>query len=457
MTPARRPPLLWDVLGEHLQEATFLWKQRQRSLLASDYVLTEIADGDEARLRAHLEGLVIGGRPVAERLLLPALEGEDPASIAAAACALLEFTEPDQLATVLDWFVQGADEVREGISHPLSLSARADVTPALVKLFPTLETSDQLFVLYVLRARQADTEAVLAQLSINGAEPELLTAAIRAARFAPRATADTLIRHGLGDANPRVRNAAIETGLVHGSRLAWGLCKRLMEAGEADARPALLAFALGGEQAELEALYAAVADPARRDEALWALGFSGRLSAAEAALAALREGGDRLAADAFALITGMPLASFLEEEAEEDEEEELLEDEEEGDEEQEEEEAPKAPDDSPLGGLPGPEVLPGKVRLEAVEAWWKKERPRFEPEGRYLLGAPLRPESVAAVLEAVPMRCRPVFGWELGIRSKDACRLEPLAWTHVQRAQLAASRELRSDSFTRTFSRWFTA
>jgi uncharacterized protein (TIGR02270 family) len=456
MKPKRRPPLAWDVLKEHLQEAAFLWKQRQRSLRASDYVLSEISEGDEARLLAHLEGLVIGGRPAAERLLIPALEGEDTASIASAACALLDSQEPDWLPTVLDWFVQGADEVRAGITRALALSARADVTPRLIQLFPSLDAADQVFALEVLRSRQADTGQVLTQLAAEREGPELLIAAIRAARFAPAATADVLIRQGLEDPEPRVRDAAIETGLIHGSRMAWALCRRLMEAGEPEARPALLAFALGGEQAELEALISAVGDPARRDEALWALGFSGRLSSAEAALAALRDAGDRLAVESFALITGLPLASVLGDEEEEDEDAEWAEDEE--DEEAAEEEEEESPEDeAALRVLPGPEALPGKVRVEAVEAWWKKARAGFEPNGRYLLGRPMKPESLPALLEEVPMRRRPVFGWELAIRSRDACRLEPLAWTFIQRKQLASARELRPDSLTRAFSRLFTA
>lgn len=456
MKSPRHPALAWDVLKEHLQEAAFLWKQRQRSLLASDYVLAEIAEGDEARLLAHIDGLVIGGRPAAERLLVPALEGEETPSIVAAACALLESKEPDWLPTVLDWFVQGADEVRAGISLALSLSGRADIISSLGKRFPSLDASDQVFALEVLRSRQADTGLALTQLAAEREGPALLIAAIRAARFAPNATADVLIRQGLEDPEPRVRDAAIETGLVHGSRMAWARCRQLIEAGEPEARPALLAFALGGEQAELEALIAAVGDPARRSEALWALGFSGRLAAAEAVLAALREEGDRVALESFALMTGLPVASVLEED-DEDEDEEEDDWAEEDEEPSEEEEVEGSEEDSALAALPGPEELPGKVRVATVEAWWKKARSSFEPGGRYLLGRPVKPESLPALMEEVPMRRRPVFGWEFAIRSRGTVRLEPLAWSFTQRKQLVAARELRPDSLTRAFSRLFSA
>jgi uncharacterized protein (TIGR02270 family) len=296
---------------------------------------------------------------------------------------------------------------------------------------------------------------VLSVRSSGSEEPEWLEAVLRAARFAPQAIADVWIRLGLESPEPRVRDAAIESGLIHGSRMAWSLCRKLMEAAEPDARPALLAFALGGEAPELEALIAAVGDPARRDEALWALGFSGRLSAAEAALATLRENGDWLAAESFALITGLPLASFLDEEAEEEEDDEWAGDDDEEEEPEEEEE--EASDEAVLEGLPGPEVLPGKVRVEAVDAWWREARARFEPGGRYLLGHPMQPGSLASVLEAVPMRRRAVLGWDLAIRSRGACRLEPLAWSEVQRKQQGAVGQLRPDSLTRSFSRLLTA
>ncbi|MFP2933139.1 hypothetical protein ACLESO_49930, partial [Pyxidicoccus sp. 3LG] len=85
LTPSPRPPerrtsapILWDIVEEHFQEAAFLWRQRERALRAPDQSLADIAEGDEPRLVAHLEGLLLAGPRAAERLLGPALREGTP-------------------------------------------------------------------------------------------------------------------------------------------------------------------------------------------------------------------------------------------------------------------------------------------------------------------------------------------------------------------------------------------
>ena len=80
------------IYEEHLDEAAFLWEQWERSLGSSRHVLSEVAE-EEERLRAHLDGLVLGGRAVAEELLVLALESDEGPRVTAAAFALLEGSE----------------------------------------------------------------------------------------------------------------------------------------------------------------------------------------------------------------------------------------------------------------------------------------------------------------------------------------------------------------------------
>jgi len=438
------------VLEVHLEEATFLWAQWEHALWAPDYVLAELAQREEQRLLAHIDALVLGGRPVAERLLLPALQGEEVSAISAAALALLGAEDVDWRKTVLEWLAEGAEELISGIRRGVELSPREDLTPALLALVPSLPPNEQAGVLAALRFRQADASEALGKVKL-GEDVTLRVEAVRSARFVSRPLGEELVRIGLGDSEPRVRDAALEAGLVLGSRQAWTRCRRLLEAGGEVPRIALLALAVGGEGTDLEALGAALKDPALRDEALWALGFSGRLAAAELAFQSLQEVGDRLAAESFAAITGLPLGPpFLEEEEqdEEDFDEELVDAGAEG----EEEEAP-APEAPPAELLPGPEVLPGKVVVDRVDRWWADARRRFEPAGRYLRGQPLTVELVCAALEGEPLRRRPVLAWELAIRSQGACQLESRTWTHVQRAQAQKAAGLRSDLLARSFDR----
>jgi uncharacterized protein (TIGR02270 family) len=84
--------ILWDVVEEHLDEAEFLvelWLAARRSPL---YTLPELERGPEPRLVAHVDGLVLNGPLVLERVAWPVVEDPqaEPLRLAAAALAMLE-------------------------------------------------------------------------------------------------------------------------------------------------------------------------------------------------------------------------------------------------------------------------------------------------------------------------------------------------------------------------------
>ena len=82
--------VLWDVVEEHLDEASFLSEQWERALVSPDVILDGVADGPEERLLAHLDGLAIAGAKAGPRLLEPRFESEQPEEVFAAALALSE-------------------------------------------------------------------------------------------------------------------------------------------------------------------------------------------------------------------------------------------------------------------------------------------------------------------------------------------------------------------------------
>ena len=82
-------PFTRDVAVEHLDEAAFCRTRLGAALGAPHYTAAEVEQGPEERLRAHLDALVLGGRPVAEQVLVPALDHEDPPIVFAAAWCLL--------------------------------------------------------------------------------------------------------------------------------------------------------------------------------------------------------------------------------------------------------------------------------------------------------------------------------------------------------------------------------
>jgi uncharacterized protein (TIGR02270 family) len=411
------PVILWDILEEHFQEAAFLWTQRERSLRAPDLSLADVAEGDEHRLVAHVEGLLHGGARIAERLLLPALKEGMPGEVAVAALTLLASDERDWSGTVLAALPE--TQSPEPLLRGAGLSPRSSFESALRECLPRLTPSLQAQALATLAIRHADAGPFLASLRAHD-EPALLAAAARAARFTDRATALAVVDRGLAHEHPEVRNAAIATGCILGHRKAWLRCHGLLEQGEPLPRQALLTVAAGGTAADVQVLRGLLSQPEQREEALWALGFNGGAEAIEAAMALLREG-EPAAAESLAFISGLPLVKCLEPRAEEEEGEEAQE--------------PTGADED-AATLPGPAKLKGEVRLEALEGWWKNSRPRRPDMGRYLLGRPWSFEVLLAALEEAPMRRRHGLAWELSVRTRGTCRVEPGAWTWQQLLQV---------------------
>ncbi|WP_342377430.1 TIGR02270 family protein [Myxococcus stipitatus] len=437
----------------HLEEASFLWTQWEQSLWALDYQVAELEQGEERRLLAHLDALVLGGRPVAERLLFPALAGDDAGGTRAATFALSGAEDADWQDAIRELLVEGDTGVVSSVRRAVELCPRLDLNPMLLRWATTVPPHRQAEVLAALRSRQVDVSPVLGALAVRDELP-VLAEVVRAACFTPRSVSEGLVRQGLADPDPHVLAAALEAGLVVKGRDAWSRARKLVEAGGDVPRSALLALALGGDSRELEALLSTMNEPALREEALWALGFNGRLAAADAAFEALQSSGDRLAAESFAAITGLPLdAPFLEMEQSEDDEafeQELLDAEEPAARESDTADTP-----APASLLPGPVALQGEVLVARVEAWWAEARKRFDPAVRYLRGIPMTAESLPAALAQEPLRRRAVLLWDLAIRSQGAYQVESRTWLHAQRQQAEATPLPRTDLLQRTYSKLF--
>lgn len=90
--PTWRPPH-WSNYETHLDEAAFRLSQWEAALDAPDFILDEAAELEE-QLAAHIDGLVLGGQPVARQLLEPSLASEEPEHITVAALSLLKGAAP---------------------------------------------------------------------------------------------------------------------------------------------------------------------------------------------------------------------------------------------------------------------------------------------------------------------------------------------------------------------------
>ncbi|MFY2558304.1 TIGR02270 family protein [Corallococcus terminator] len=388
----------WGNYEEHLDEAAFLWSQWERSLLAPDYVLTETLS-DEERLLARLDALRLGGAPVATRLLVPALESDEAERVAAAAHVLLTEDVPagggEAVRAALE---TAAPPVLAALGRALELLEPHALPSWVLALLDHQETRLRALSLDVLRAHGMDPGARLAHL-LRHEHPQVLAAAVRASGRLRLQPAPECLPRALASADFEVRDAAIEAGLLQGQRAAWTACqKAVVERAPRLRLPALL-LALGGDERDLGHVRGLLALPGHLPDALWALGFSGRVSSADACLDWLgTEAVAPLAAEAFCAITGLRLEGpFV---------------------------APPAePSDTDEGGfdedlLLKPEHALPQPQPGAVAAWWSENRKHFQPSRRYLYGSPFTGEALRGALLEAPMRRRHTLALELTLRSR---------------------------------------
>lgn len=412
--------LHWDIVEEHFQEAAFLWSQRERALRSSDHALSDIAEGDEYRLVAHLEGLVHAGPRAAEHLLLPALRDGVPCEVAVAALALLASQERDWTDTVLAALVETAHP--EALLSGVALCPSARVDDPLRALVPRLRAGLQVLVLEVLAFRSMDPGGVLEPL-LTTQEPEVLTAALDCARFAGPVTAHALVARGLSAGGAETRDAAIATGCVIGSRAAWRCCRRVVERAEPFPAFPLVALALGGDAKDRALLMSRLGHPEARVGTFWAMGFGATPMLIESLVAALREGVAAAAAP-LSVVSGLPVSKLLV--------------------------FPEADSDD------APVPTEGTVLVEPIERWWRDVRSGLSEEGRYVNGRPWSLASLLTALKDVPCAWRSELAWDLSVRTRGSVHVETRAWSWVQRAALAsahqATERFQSGSFTRFLS-----
>jgi uncharacterized protein (TIGR02270 family) len=411
--------ILWDVYEEHLDEAAFGWEQWENALGAANLTLAELGNGPEQRLAAHLDALIVGGRAVAEQLLIPAVaEAEESAQRSAAAWALLHAEHADASKVVLDALRNETDETNLlAIGRALSLSHRDDLSPRLQSLFAKGGPAQRAVALDYWSSRTSSSveDAGRVAAALTAKEPVLQRAALRALRLTPQPALLPQIEAAFASSDVGVWESAVEAALAAGSSAVWDQVRR---ARPPNRRLALSWLALGGADGDLAFVLQALADGESRADAAFALGYSGHALAAEHCLALTAdESVAAIAADSFSLITGLTIDGEFERPPPPDPEESLDDD------------APP-PEVRPEDELP----LPDPRR---ISAWWQVERARFESGTRYLRGVPATGAALQSMLIDCAMWRRRVFALELAAREPSF--LDVRSWSSRQRLVLLKS------------------
>lgn len=412
--------VLVDVLEEYLDEAAFRWVQWERALKAPDFTLAETAEREE-RLLAYLEGLE--DADALDTVVRPAFDSEEASRISAATHALLALGEVDEVLVRL----RGAEApARDAMLRALEVSEAPGLGPRLLELLKLEDEALQAGVLDTLAFREEVPAEVLARFFTH-AEPRARVAALRGALPLSEEAVRRHLPGLLDSAHPGIRAAAMEAGLASGVRLAWEACRKAVQSPGVHAREAMVLMAVVGDEADVAMLVDLLKVEELCADVLWALGFSGRVTAMEACAKYLEVPEvARLAAEAFAAMTGLKLEgphTLPPGERPEG--------------------VPVPPEEqqSPDADLvPGPEDDLPWPHVAAVRDWWAQNQTRFTKGTRYLLGQPFSGPVLLDALESSPMRRRHVLARELAIRTRGQHVIPTRAFTHRQRAALAQAR-----------------
>ncbi|NTX51025.1 TIGR02270 family protein [Myxococcus sp. CA039A] len=418
------PVLLMDIQEEHLDEASFLWGQWNRTLVAPDRELRDAASLEE-RLLAHLDGLVVGGEPVARELLLPALDSEDPPRISAALWVLLAKSGRIELANVVERLQTAPEGTRAALQQALELCERPDVADTLLSLVKPQVASRHCWALEVLGARGQLPRDLVVEL-LGHPDGRVVVAALRTTPFLSRDVALRELPRLLADSRPGVKDAAVIAGMIAGVPAAWETVRKSVAARTKSDPTALVLLAFGGNGRDLTRLLECTDEESMREDALWALGFSGWAKAAETCLAFMESTAlASLAGEAFSAITGLKLEGAYVKAPEEEDSLPPL-----------EEDLSRDLELRPEHALPRPAG-------QAVSTWWKTARTGFAADTRYLRGREFSVDALLDELEWGPMRRRHMLALEFSVRSRGAWQFQTRAFTRRQHAGLAQARELK--------------
>jgi uncharacterized protein (TIGR02270 family) len=411
------PGLLFDIIEEHFDEAAFYFRRWDQAQDALDYTLDEVRRGPEELLCANIDGLVVGGEVAAERLLWPAIEGDEAdhwTGPGVATLALLRRPGDDPLDRILLRLPSSAQSPLHGIARGLGLAERSDLDERLRNALYASDEDKHAVLLDILAERGVDP-GPLVGMCLQGADVNATRSALCAVRYSANPSAYTRAVETLFDSGEaRIRAAALETGHLLG--LPTARSARVRQAHAHDDH-ALLLTALVGSAPEHESIFAALDDPGHRSPALRALGFVGTQRAAEACLRFIGDA-DKLVAgragEAFSMIAGLNPGLFA-----------LASDE-------ADEPVPETKE------APGASVVLPALNPIAVAEWWKGKQSNFKPGLRYLQGEPWTSSTIGGRLPRLPMRWRNVILLELALRKPGAVPVPTRSWDRRQEERTRA-------------------
>jgi uncharacterized protein (TIGR02270 family) len=430
----------WDVVEEHLDEAEFLVEQFESMLEHPSMSLSELANTLEARLFAHIDGLVVCGAPGVERLLAPQVAAPDPESGARVVAVVLALINLGRLDLVGSALAHESSDVRLAVARACALSHDAALEQwAQTRISKATNEHEIQALLELFAARGMDPPNLLEFL--QSADGALVASAARAARHGEPGTYLTIMERLLEHVHVAAREPALINALTWGSKRAWNTCEKwALDANVLHPLSMTLYAALGGPTQHTR-LDEQLTRGAALDSALFALGFSGNPAQVPVLLEHVRSAQVReakLAAQAIATIIGIDLEQpdfvLPPEQPPADQGAAATSDR------GQEEPLPPLEEDVEIDLSPIPEDALPSPNADAIAHFWHKAAARFATERRYLAGQLHSPAAVVSYLEHCPLRRRHALALAFSIASGDRPRLATRAFSTDQVRQLAVLR-----------------
>ena len=410
--------VLIDILEEHLEEADFLWQQRENALNDRLYKLDGLAEIEE-RLLAHLDGLMLAEQDGWQILESKLIDGELGEVFTAASVALASGIQA-HINPVINLFADAKGNVLNGIRQALRHSRNTEVEKLILSALDAKSAAVRAAALDVLSFRMAFVDQSHLELFLNDTDPLVVAAVattvgrMRLGQFKNRVEQLLQSDHG------QVRREAMRAGLLVGSVKALAHCRTAIQAGTEEADEATVLVGLAGYPDDNSLLARAQTHPALVRHAISALGWHGHVSAIDPLLPFTADPRlARLAGETISRITGVNLV-----------EQHLV-----------AESSPTAKPEQQIGaqddfledpdnGLPIPD--PAKL-----QSWWKTKAARFDKETRYRYGQPLNRQVLIDILHHGTLPDRHHAAFELALLEPTSPFLETHSFADRQRRELA--------------------
>jgi uncharacterized protein (TIGR02270 family) len=415
-----------SLFHEHLEDASFLYEQRLKLFENPEISWKNIGDFEE-RLKAHLNGLVIGGEPATDVCKQQANEG-DFGELFTAVCVFCRLDRPNLILKILEKLDPKDLERTQSVIHALGYELPVAWQNKFIQLLPVCRPKDIPIIARAIGYQRLPAEKELLK-ALPEKKPEASSAILWAlGRLRCQEARPLLLANHLKQQDELLCLPAAMALLRMGEPSVLNHCLQ-----NANSQNWLIPLiGLSGNRASVPFLLKEASQDKVAPETVLALGLLGDMSAVERFLALLAD--PKLAESssrALNLITGAEIyeAVFVPEEIDKDE---LFEEDREN---FKQGQVPTRADGKPYGIT----ITRLSQKPDDWNQWWSKNKSRFKPNIRYRNGKPYSPACLLDNLESEksPRKIRQLAYEELVIRYSVDFYFETDMWVVQQKRTIA--------------------